>query len=191
MRPFTGETMAKVCEVKDPNEFFSRWHYEIIPAHWNTLGVVSTFLIDAEKSKVLRMRLEAEGLEHKEAMKRSIQRHAYVNRVHSARLRRDKKARKGEEAKMPPQEGFAFAEGYVFYSKHANIGIQVLYAEDDMIEACAMIAEPMQLIQPYRLPPRELAEWLRTGQEPKQREIGKYQVRSELMRLAIRDSRAG
>jgi len=88
--------------------------------------------------------------------------------------------------KTPPQGGYAFDEGYIFYSKHANIGIQVLYAEDDMIEACAMVSEPMQLTQPYRLPPIELAEWLRTGKEPKHRAISKYQVRSELMRLEIR-----
>ena len=86
---------------------------------------------------------------------------------------------------MPPQGGYAFDEGYIFYSKHANIGIQVIYAED-MIEACAMIGEPMQLTQPYRLPPTELADWLRTGKEPRHRAISKYKVRSELMRLEIR-----
>lgn len=178
--------MPNNFEVKDPTKYFSKWYYEIIPSHWNTLGVISTFLIDPEKSKVLRTRLKSEGVSDKEAMKRSIQRHAYIDRVRSARLRRDKKEEKGEEAKMPPQGGYAFDEGYIFYSKHANMGIQVLYAEDDMIEACAMVSEPMQLTQPYRLPPSELAEWLRTGKEPKHRAIGKYQVRSELMRLEIR-----
>jgi len=178
--------MSKACEITDPAQYFSTWHYQIIPAHWNTLGVVSSFLIDSEKSKTLRARLKAEGMAHKDAMSRSIQRHAYVDRVRSARLRREKKEETGEEAKMPPQGGYAFDEGYIFYSKHANIGIQVIYAEDDMIEACAMIGEPMQLTQPYRLPPTELADWLRTGKEPKHRAISKYQVRSELMRLEIR-----
>lgn len=179
--------MSKVCEIIDPAEYFSEWHYEIIPAHWNTLGVVSTFLIDPEKSKALRTRLKAEGMGHEEAMKRSIQRHAYVDRVRGAHVRQKKKEENGEKEFISAKHGYSFNEGYIFYSKHENMGVQVLYVEEDMIEVCAMIAEPMRLIQPYRLPPSELAEWLRTGKVPGSREISKYQVRSELMRLEIQD----
>jgi hypothetical protein len=187
VRRAKGDNMSKSCEIKDPAKHFADWHYAIIPAHWNTLGVVSSCVIDAKKSKALRVHLQAEGLDRKEAMKRCIMRHTHVDRVRGARLRTDKNVNEGRDAKTLTQEGYAFAEGYMFYSVAENTGIRVLHAEEDMIEVCAIIAEPMTFIQPYRLPPSELAEWLRTGTVPSHREISKYQVRSELIRLEIRE----
>lgn len=177
--------MGSTFEIPDPEAHFADWSFNIIRPHWNTLGVVSTYLIDEPKTRELRDRLRASGKTHEEAMHHAIHRLAFVDRIAQSRRRKDRRRKADKPYTPPPQGGYAFNDGYIFTHRAENRGIQILQADDASIDACEMIAEPMQLIQPYRLPPDELAEWLRTGIAPEHRKIDRTQVRSETFRFLI------
>lgn len=184
--------MASKYEVEDPRDYFSQWEYAIVPAHWNTLGVVPTVIVDTVKTKILRNRLRDEGLSHKEAMKRAIHRSSFINR---AALARDNEGRvsktTGKPFEMPPQRGYAFAEGYAFVSVRDGGGIQVLDVVGDMVDVCEREPGMGRFRQPYRMPVEELVEWLRTGRPPEHRRVSLYKLRSELMQTEIRRDNGG
>jgi hypothetical protein len=179
--------MPRSYEVKHPQEMFSNWHYDIIKAHWNTLGIVSTWLIDKARTDALREELVASGMPKEEATKRMIKRFAYVDRCERQKHLRLRQDEESKPEGISSTDCYSFAEGYVFLSKDGQDGIQILAVDDESVDVCSFAGDTGRFRAPYRLPKHELVDWLRTGRIPVSRMISRYEVTSEIMRLAIPD----
>lgn len=179
-------------EVRDPAAHFARWAFEVTAPHWETLGVVRVDLVDVARTRRLRKELMAEGMAQRQAVKRAIHRSSFTDRAALARHQEGTVRKKtGEPFEMPPQRGYAFAEGYVFVSKHDGGVIQILDVAGDTIDVCQREPNMGRFRQPYRLGVDELVDWLQTGRAPAHRQISLYELRSELMRTEIRRDNGG
>lgn len=175
--------MAKTREIRDPQEHFAGWAYQIGRYHWENLGVVGTLLVDRGKTKALRDRLKAEGMtDPKERAKHAVHRRAYVDRA-------------GDTWETLSQEQarqlFGFREGYIFRDATHNAPVQVLAVLDRELEIAERVMPTERFGRTYRLPDMKFAEHLRWGGSLERFEVPASSLRSELMRLEVsRDQRA-
>lgn len=146
----------------DPRVHFLAWSYRVIPELWPALGVEQREFIDKEKTRQRRN----VALNSGEADK--------------ANLTRIKVTYLSYVIDTPPKYGFQ--EGDLFYRQDLSNALQVV-VDDDGLEV--HLIESQKRLRAFHISPEQLATWLKTGIEPQEAHISRFQSKREIWKFIL------
>lgn len=145
----------------DPQHYFADWHYDIRPELWIALGVTRREYINKEATAKLRNAAIENGLGKEKIAKIKSMYSAYA---------------------VDEYPQYAFEEGDIFHARHTGQSLQIGKTRE-MTEVWSL--QGQRCTHACHVTLKELATWLRTGIEPDNRRIDKFQSYSEIAKYYV------